>query len=259
MTLPPPPNYEGVPEYTVPVGYPYPPPIRWPSPIEAEPTPGFSRFSGPLPIGYPYPAPIPLDQLPVDILIEIFHRSSVTRLSQLCQASKRMKLICDEDRLWRDKYIRHYGRPPTPPQRPWKTEYISRYSLTHPGTAVSVSIFKPSSGKSRVVAIFKGDYESTYRRLADILNNKIKTNEDLYRALSRAYKHYVALFKKYNPGWGQTSKDTTNPNFNVNEYLALLPITGRTLSKIHDFHCEAGSYDDRDEAVVLDDHPFFLA
>lgn len=206
-----------------------------------------------------------LDQLPNDLLLDIFNRSNPPELSQICKSSKRMQQLCNNEQLWKNKYINKYGQPTTNIAGSWKSAFIKK-SLYPQGKAYAVSSYQPSKEKQEIVAIFYGKLDDIYDKLADILNGEITDNQALYDVLVETYNLYASktdpnmmtrhqCYELKNMDRGYNDWDCNN----IYEFLLELPITGQDLRELIENHGQlfSGDYNKTDRYVIVEEAPVY--
>ena len=176
-----------------------------------------------------------LDQAPNDVLLEIFYNAKPSELNRICQSSKRMQQLCNNEQLWKNKYLNTFG--PKDTRGSWKTAYISR-SLTKGDTVYSVIAYKPNKRRSETVAIINGN--NIYDVFAEILNDNNQVNPKLYTILKNTYQNYLKWAQRdYDDGHLMSREECEqekklDPTLvcDINTYFAQLPISGQELQEI---------------------------
>ena len=183
-----------------------------------------------------------LDQAPNDVLLEIFYNAKPEELNKLCQSSKRMQQLCNNEQLWKNKYINEFGQPKRI-IKSWKKAYINKSFYPIKSVYLLVAYY-PQEEKEKSIVAMKGTQEDILNKLASILNGQSKGTPEIYEILKQTYDLYLEGINKYFAANGyavETVKDCyaqrVNPTINCSagEYLAELPITGKELGEILTF------------------------
>ena len=81
--------------------------------------------------------PVPIETLPPEDLINILHKLDLPNLLSMCSSSKYVLSVCNE-KFWREKYRRKFGKPRKRKSESWKVAYIKKVNFNPRKKALSL-------------------------------------------------------------------------------------------------------------------------
>lgn len=121
-----------------------------------------------------------------NILLKLFYESDIPTLSRLCKTNRHFAQLCQDQNLWKNKYLEFFGEPTTTVQN-WKEAFYDTIGINKQAYVIKL-ITVGNDYYARVtvknIAVMEAhDINSIYDKLAALLNNNIKGNPKLYNAL----------------------------------------------------------------------------
>ncbi len=175
-----------------------------------------------------------------DILLKLFNESDIPTLNQLCRTNHRFAQLCNNQQLWKNRYIELFGDPNTSLTN-WKEAFYNAIGL-----GAEVYVIKLRTAEDRgyekyteenIAVIEASDINYVYEKLATILNNNITANVRLYHALDHSLQYYNNEMNRYYTA-NQIEPEVYNPREH-GEYredlLIELPLSVNDLKHVLNF------------------------
>ncbi len=199
-----------------------------------------------------------VDQVSNDVLLEIFYNLDPTELNRLCQTNKRMRQLCQSEQLWKNKYLMKYGQPKRLNEGSWKKAFSNRYTTYPQGSEYVIMSYNTEKETKNPIAIFRGDLNDVYDKLAEILNNQIRHHQKLYELLRQTYDLYVRVMRHYFGPDLITQRQYSEQGktgCKVIDCLVELPLSGQDLRDIIDYLQHS---DLRSEYLIVEEYPLYI-
>ena len=175
-----------------------------------------------------------LENQPNDILLKLFNESDIPTLNRLCRTNRRFAQLCNDQQLWKNKYIEIFGTPSKTLSN-WKEAFYNAIGMSKQVYIIKLMTIKEAGYYKYIeenIAVMEAyDINYIYEKLASLLNNNIYINTHLYNALDNILNNYNDMITQYFTSRGQ-QPEVYKPDEhgeNRQELLIELPISGDDL------------------------------
>lgn len=123
-----------------------------------------------------------LEALPSDALYNIFMDLPIQSINSFCRSNKRFEYLCQDEVLWRSKYLKEFGSLPQKSYKEAFMEKVSRFYIVTITSYAQVSSDKPILGKFIVKASSEDDI---WDYLFNEYNNKTKMGNHIGQVVDK--------------------------------------------------------------------------